>query len=142
MKKTILKIVGIALIVSIFGNFSFSFAYTDKAPTKKVTSNKKIKSKENFITLQVGSNEYKISYKEGESLYDAMKGFSNKKENKFSFNSKNYPGLGNFIDEINGIKGTPGKYWIYYVNNKKVSVGASKYILKPGDTVTWKQEGI
>ncbi len=142
MKKTILKIVGIALIVNIFGNFSVSFAYTDKAPTKKVTNNKKIKSKENFITLQVASNEYKISYKEGESLYDAMKGFSNKKENKFSFNSKNYPGLGNFIDEINGVKGTPGKYWIYYVNNKKASVGASKYILKSGDTVTWKQEGI
>jgi hypothetical protein len=51
-------------------------------------------------------------------------------------------GLGNFIDEINGIKGTKGRYWIYYINNKKASVGVSKYFVKNGDIIKWSQEGI
>lgn len=142
MKKKILKTIGIALIVTTLGSLSTSFAYASKAITKKIANDNKTVLKENFITLQVTNNEYKIPYKEGESLYDSMKNFSNKKENKFSFNSKNYPALGNFITEINGVKGTPGKYWIYYINNKKASVGVSKYFVKLGDVITWKQEGI
>ena len=50
--------------------------------------------------------------------------------------------MGSFITEINGIKGLPGKYWIYYVNDKLASVGVSKYVLKEGDIINWKNEGI
>ena len=50
--------------------------------------------------------------------------------------------MGSFVTGINNNKGSPGKYWIYYVNDKKASVGVSNYILKEGDIINWKQEGI
>lgn len=64
------------------------------------------------------------------------------KESDFSFKGKEYSSLGYFVEEINRNKGTPGKYWIYYVNGKEASVGISKYILKNGDIIKWSQEGI
>ncbi len=44
-----------------------------------------------------------------------------------------------FVESINGIKNTgSGKNWIYYVNDKKSTVGAGVYVLKPDDIVLWK----
>lgn len=136
MKKEISKIIGIVLLGLILGNFELVFAKTTQ------DTNKKVLSQENFIKIEVPGNSYKALYKEGDSLYTVMKNLSDRKNSKFSFHSKNYSGLGNFVNEINKVKGTPGRYWIYYVNNKKASVGVSKYIVKSGDIITWKQEGI
>ena len=97
---------------------------------------------ENLVTLDVLGSTYKVSIKDKDTAYDAMVGLQNNKNNNFSFRSKNYSSLGNFIYEINGIKGTPGRYWIYYINNKKATLGVSKYVLKSGDIISWKQEGI
>ena len=69
-----------------------------------------------------------------------MTNLQNNKVNNFTFNYKEYSGLGIFIDEINGVKGGQGGYWIYYINNKEANVGVSNYILKDGDSVLWKQE--
>jgi hypothetical protein len=69
-----------------------------------------------------------------------MNNLQNNKENNFSFETKEYPSLGIFVEGINGINETPGKYWIYYVNGKEASIGISKYILKSGDVIFWKQE--
>lgn len=92
------------------------------------------------VTLNVLDKTYNVNIKEGETVYDAMTNIQNVKENNFSFKSKEYPSLGIFINEINGIKGGSGKYWIYYVNDKKASVGVSNYVLKSGDIISWKQE--
>lgn len=136
MKKQQTKIIGIILLTLLFSNLEFAFAKTNPYTPKKVVK------KENFITIQVLDNTYKAPYKEGDSLYTVMKNLSEKKNSKFYFHSKNYSSLGNFIDEINGVKGTPGRYWIYYINNKKATVGVSKYFVKNGDIISWKQEGI
>ena len=95
--------------------------------------------KNTTIYLNVFDKNYKTQTEEGINVYDAMKSIEDK---SFSFKATNYSGLGYFVEEINGVKGTPGKYWIYYVNNEKAAVGISKYILKSGDIITWKQEGI
>lgn len=136
MKKQQTKIIGIILLASLFANLEFAFANTIPYEAKKIIT------KGNYITIEVLGNKYKAQHKEGESLYQVMKNLSEKKNSKFSFHSKNYSSLGNFIDEINGVKGTPGRYWIYYINNKKASVGVSKYFVKSGDIINWKQEGI
>ena len=90
-----------------------------------------------LITLNVFDKNYSVKTEEGSSVYDAMK---NIKDDTFSFSGVEHSGLGFFVNEINGVMGTPGKYWIYYVNDKEASVGASNYILKDGDTISWKQE--
>lgn len=107
----------------------------NQATPPVVIEEKKIK-----ITLNVLDKTYKANVKEGATLYDAMSNIQSVKENNFSFSGKEYSGLGYFVDEINGIKGTSGKYWIYYVNGKEASVGVSKYILKSEDIISWKQE--
>jgi hypothetical protein len=96
------------------------------------------------ISLEVSGKSYKSEVKIGSSVFEAMEIIKREstETNLFDFKSKVTPGLGNFITEINGLKGSPGKYWIYYVNNEKATIGASKYILKEGDIIKWNQEGI
>lgn len=96
------------------------------------------------ISLIVSDKKYEAEIKKDSSVFDAMKSIeeNNTKDNLFSFKYKDYSSLGSFITEINGVKGEPGKYWIYYVNNEKASVGVSKFILKERDIIRWEQEGI
>ncbi|HKU18945.1 MAG TPA: DUF4430 domain-containing protein [Candidatus Saccharimonadales bacterium] len=48
---------------------------------------------------------------------------------------------GVYVESINGVAGgTSSKYWMLYVNGKQAQVGASSYITKAGDVVTWKFE--
>ncbi len=94
------------------------------------------------ISLNVLGNNYTTRVKAESTVFDAMKALQSEEKNKFSFHTKDYSSLGSFVDEINGTKGTPGAYWIYYINNEKASVGVSKYILKEGDIINWSQEGI
>ena len=106
---------------------------------------KKIQNENNIkVTLNVLDKKYETEIKEGVSVFDAMKMIEEKSiaSNPFSFKYKEISGLGSFVTEINGVKGSPGEYWIYYVNDKLASIGVSNYILKEGDIISWKNEGI
>ena len=96
------------------------------------------------VSLTVDDKKYETSIKEGSTVFNAMEKIKNEStpDNIFDFKYTSNIGLGNFITEINGKYGTPGKYWIYYVNNEKASIGVSNYILKEGDIINWSQEGI
>ncbi len=94
--------------------------------------------KEKEVILIVLDKKYTAQVGEGDSVYKIMENLQDNKENIFSFNYKEYPALGIFIDEINGVKGGNGKYWIYFVNGKEASVGVSKYILDEGDIINWE----
>jgi len=88
-------------------------------------------------TINVLDKNYSVKTEEGINVYDVMKSAEN---DGFSFKGKEYPSLGFFVEEINGVKGEPGEYWIYYVNGEKAQVGISKYIVKDGDIINWRQE--
>jgi len=94
------------------------------------------------VSLEILDKKYETNIEENSTVFEVMKKIEkeNTKDNLFNFEYTEYASLGSFITEINGIKGTPGKYWIYYVNNIEASVGVSKYILKSGDIISWKQE--
>ncbi len=95
------------------------------------------------VALNVLGKNYDIEIKEGSSVIDVMKKLEEESiNNLFSFKYSDNYSLGSFVTEINGAKGTPGKYWIYYVNGKLASVGVSNYILKDGDIINWNQEGM
>jgi hypothetical protein len=93
------------------------------------------------IFIDVKGVSYQVDVPKNSTVYDAMRILSDIPRSNFSFHVKEYPGLGKFVDEVNNVKGKPGKYWIYYINNKEASVGVSNYILAKGDKVSWKQEG-
>jgi hypothetical protein len=92
------------------------------------------------VSLQVLDKKYELEINEGANVFDAMKKLQETKKNEFSFKYKEYPGMGVFVYEINGMKGKRGAYWIYYVNEKEASVGVSSYTLSEGDSILWKQE--
>ncbi len=107
----------------------------------KIVQESTVKQGQIKYLLLVEGNKYEAYITDGSTAFEAMDSLS--KENKnFSFKYTEHSGMGNFITEINGEKGTPGKYWIYYINDEKPGVGVSKYVLKDGDIIKWSQEGI
>lgn len=109
---------------------------------------REVKEKESYIStlednlhfkLQVLDQFYDVSFKEGDTLEMAMVKFDIERDD-FSFITSNHPSLGSFVEEINNMRGSIGKYFIYYINGKSADVGISKYVLKEGDIINWKLE--
>ncbi len=93
-----------------------------------------------ITSFLVQDEEYNIEIPEGSTGYDLMQSAST--QSNFTFSAKNFPGLGYFIEEINGQKNDhmKGIYWIYYINGEKAKVGISNYLLTNGDIIEWKYE--
>lgn len=48
---------------------------------------------------------------------------------------------GPYVDSVNGVAGgTNGKYWAFYVNGTRASVGADAYVTHATDKIVWKFE--
>jgi len=144
-KKSIyIAVLTFVFIICIFFHFGFSKKVNIVKPeieSKSLSDIPESETKNNIqVVLNVLGKTYTTKLKEGATVYDAMSDIKNTKENNFSFISKEYSGLGIFVDEINGIKGVSGKYWVYSVNGKEASVSVSKYILKGGDNILWEQK--
>ncbi len=84
-----------------------------------------------------GTAVYPIVANEGTYLIDAMHSLST---SGLEFTSREYPGMGAFVDSIGGVKNADGNYWILYLGGIKASVGASSVRLHQGDTVEWRYE--
>lgn len=90
------------------------------------------------VSFSVGDRSFKEKLKEGSTAYDLMEKLRN--SGLISFTADYYEGIGNFITSIDGVEndGRQGKYWTYYVNGEEAVVGASTYVLKRDDSVTWR----
>lgn len=136
MKNQKVKIIIKSIILlSLFFNANI---FILSAETKNIQEVKDIKNIN--IILEVLGKKYQITVPSSSTVYDAMNILQKDKTSKFNFSYKEYKHLGVFVDKINGVKGVKKKYWIYYVNGKKASVGISKYVLREGDIINWKQE--
>ncbi|MBP9759995.1 MAG: DUF4430 domain-containing protein [Candidatus Pacebacteria bacterium] len=58
----------------------------------------------------------------------------------FTFSGRDFPGIGFFIDTVQGRKATDTHFWILYVNGRTSNVGVSQARVKQGDVVEWKYE--
>ncbi len=58
----------------------------------------------------------------------------------FIYSGTEHPGLGFFVESIDGQASADGKYWILYVNGESASLGASAAHVVPGDLVEWRFE--
>ncbi|MGH7238643.1 MAG: DUF4430 domain-containing protein [Candidatus Saccharimonadales bacterium] len=75
-----------------------------------------------------------ISY-QGQNGIDALTLL--KKQAKVT--TKHYS-FGDQVISIDGIMGNGPKYWTFFINGKMASQGASSYITKNSDTLTWRLE--
>ncbi|MBI2024204.1 DUF4430 domain-containing protein [Candidatus Giovannonibacteria bacterium] len=140
-KKFIYSI--IALILIILAAFIVLkkeiLAPTEPISKNEISNNGSEENNSIKVKLSINGEEPReISVPKSSTVYRAMEIAAS--SSIISFKSKTYAGLGNFIDEINGVKGSNNKFWIYYVNGKSATVGASQYVLSPGDLVEWKFE--
>jgi hypothetical protein len=87
-------------------------------------------------TLKVGSTTYPLILHSDETVIEAMRELS--AAGDLAFTGRQFPGLGFFVDSLNGIQNTGGKYWVFYLNGVSSTEGASSVVLKKGDVVEWK----
>ena len=71
-----------------------------------------------------------------------MNNLTSSSQKPFIFKAKEYPGMGMFVEEINGIQNNPknNQHWIYYINGQSAKVGVSQYFIQKGDKIDWKYE--
>ncbi len=74
----------------------------------------------------------------GENLFQIMKEISSEERIKLGYET--YSGLGELITEIGDKKNgaEDNKYWQFWINGFYAQVGASSYIVQPGDVIEWK----
>lgn len=77
-------------------------------------------------------------YTEG-TVLSAMEAYRDA-DRAFSFDGTLYPGLGFFVETLQGIAQGDGKYWMLYVNDESSDLGASRTVVAPGDVVEWRLE--
>ena len=89
-------------------------------------------------TFIVAEKEYTITVTQDKTVLDAMRALS--AAGTFTFTGREYPGLGFFVDSIDGKKNAGGKYWVYYVNGVSATSGVSSQLVRTGDRIEWKYE--
>ena len=90
---------------------------------------------EAYATLLVGDASYAVP--QG-TVLEAMEAL--KASGSFTYMSREYPGLGVFVESINGKRGEGGRYWILYVNGESATQGAGLVEIREGDRIEWKYE--
>ncbi|PIU42800.1 MAG: hypothetical protein CO034_02810 [Parcubacteria group bacterium CG_4_9_14_0_2_um_filter_35_11] len=149
MAKLNLKRIGIIFVFLIFLSI-LSFISGEISLEKQV----KISQERYQATLQELSQktvEYTINKKKGEvknyritpkknsTVFSLLEELAKRED--FEVKSTIYPGMGVFIESINGVKnGTDGRYWQYWVNDKLGEVAADKKEIKGGDKIEWRFE--
>ena len=78
-----------------------------------------------------------VSY-EGTEGKTALQGL----KDLYTVQTKEYLGIGEFVESISGIKPDSKHFWAFYVNGQQSQVGASSYQMKSGDKIEWKLEEI
>ena len=91
-------------------------------------------------TLRVADKTYLVSLPQDSSVHDLM--VKAQETSDFQFKGREFPGLGFFVQELNGVAENPrqGTFWIYYINGEKAKVGISAYTVKADDIISWKYE--
>jgi hypothetical protein len=131
------KLTIVIFLIAICCLLIYSYIKTDNQKIKEPNINQEEKTTE-IATLEINGIKYESEISEEISVYDFMIKMQN--EGKVIFKEKTYPGMGKFIEEINGTKGDGENFWIYYINGKKAEIGISEYKIKPNDIITWKYE--
>lgn len=92
--------------------------------------------------LIVNGETYTDIFIENTSVYKFMQNLSVISTKYFHFETKEYAGIGKFVQSINGLKEeTRNKmYWIYYINGQTAQIGITDYIIQQGDVIEWKYE--
>lgn len=133
-KKYIL--LGITVIALSAGSYltERSFLSSANAPAAKIATT----TVSSTASLSVEGTRYQIPITIQTSVFNAMRALAS--TTAFNFSSREFSGMGEFVESINGKKNADGYYWILYVNGAASQTGASQTAVSPKDTVEWRFE--
>ncbi|HUC87747.1 MAG TPA: DUF4430 domain-containing protein [Candidatus Binatia bacterium] len=114
--KLILPVVALVVIITGVSLGIYAHDHSDQAQT--------VTNAQHQLT--------QISYhgQNGVNAYILLKKYATVQAKHYSF--------GYFVTSIDGVVGNGPKYWTLYVNGKEASVGASSFVTKNSDDITWK----
>lgn len=127
-KFILIGAVSVVILATIFSYVSWEKVSVKTGPIQTATN----------ALFKVGEKTYSVDITAGETVINVMRTLASTTD--FTYTSRDYPGLGTFVDSITGIKNTSGKYWIMYVNGTLATNGVSATTLKMGDVIEWKYE--
>ncbi len=92
------------------------------------------------IDTESRKREFPMEMEENSTVFELLQKASNKHGFTFSYSSNAAYGI--FVEELDGVRNNPytSKYWLYYINGKYASVGASSQRLSEGDVILWRYE--
>ena len=133
MKKQIIFIGAVLVAIN-----ATAFAYIPRAREAPQAISVSSAATTTQAIFKVGEKSYTVNVPSGETVIRAMRALADAGD--FKYTSKEYSGLGVFVDSINGKKNGNGMYWILYVNDALSNSGAGATVLSAGDVVEWKYE--
>jgi len=134
MKK---QIIFIGAVVAVVITTAFAYTYRESSVQQKVSVFSGVATTSR-ATFKVGDTTYLVDIASNETVIGAMRALASTGD--LVYTGRDYPGLGTFVDSINGKKSADGLYWILYLNGTTTSRGASATVLNVGDVVEWKCE--
>jgi hypothetical protein len=61
---------------------------------------------------------------------------------QYAIETKEYPGMGEYVTSINGREAAADEFWAFYVNSAQATEGAGTYKAKAGDKLEFRIEKI
>ena len=89
--------------------------------------------------MVVGGASYTLAFPSGSTLEAAMKLLESQNP-PFTFTEHEYPGLGEFVDSLNGKANANGNYWFIYINGVDSPTGVTATTVHSGDLIEWRYE--
>jgi hypothetical protein len=144
--KQTLKVFSILFGVLVFGVLlgvtlvRIGYIPTGDLPASGLASaSQTVKQNEIAVTLTIdyGNGDTQMFSEQplqnGQSVLDLFE------QSKVVLEKRYFPGVGAFIEAINGVHNSNTYYWQYWVNGKYATVAAELYKLQNGDKVLWKR---
>lgn len=127
-------LISILIAVVLFGA---GFAYVQNPPSQAREIIPKTILRPEIET----ATTYRIPVLSHTTVLDAMNAYATTID--FTFSGSEFPGLGLFVEEINGQRNGGGYYWTLFINNELSEKGVSQMEVSPSDTVEWRyQKGV
>ncbi len=132
---------GVFVFGTLFGLFLAGIGYIPVAKENK--SQIDAEQKEIIVDLAIDYGNGDIqsfpneTFQAGNTVFGLLQTLERK--HGILIETRNFPGLGVFIEAIHGVHNTNNSYWQFWVNGEYAQVGAGQYKLEEGDEVLWRR---
>ena len=103
------------------------------------TNNQEKRLEENTVIIDFGNGQKIERTVKAKTPYQTLEMVAGNEG--YQITTKQYK-YGLMVEEINRLKNTPEKYWLFSVNGKPGKIAADRFQLNSGDLVEWKYTSV